>query len=181
MLPLTLTLAQVLLVWLEMGRQMYPPGIRRNAAYHVARYQEGGMPIDPIRPAPLTLAFKVAIVLNLPAVFAGALVAAALSLESDLSLLWASTLFVPLLWFGIGRWLDGVFGFRPRPARLPSPWRGFWVLLSVGFLLLAVSSIAHLDRNFTSDAIWITAALSFWSVLFLAMSGSGYVQRASNA
>jgi len=183
LLPLVLTLVQVLLVSAESEHRVQrPSNILSRTTYRVVNHQEGygTMTTDSVTSRPLTLAFKLSIVLNLPAFFVGALLVAAFSRGSELSALWASTLFVPVLWFGIGRWLDGILGYRVRRLRAPVTWRAFWALLATISLLIGIASVTPLDHHVTDDTIWVSSALILWSMLLLVISASGYIRCSAN-
>jgi hypothetical protein len=177
LLPVAFTFLHMALV---LQAAKHPPhrlsGMNSSAAYHPVEYQEGfSMPRESMAPEPLTPALKVAMLLNLPALLAGLPIAALLLRESDMSLLCASTPFVPLLWFGIGRWVDGLLGFRP--VRAAGPWRGFLTVLSTILLGISIVSVTPINRHRMPDTNWIGTAMILWSALFLAMSASGLVRR----
>lgn len=56
---------------------------------------------------------KLAIVLNLPALVLAIPITLVLFRGSDMGLLDASVPFAPLVWYGIGRWLDRLLGYTP--------------------------------------------------------------------
>jgi hypothetical protein len=177
LLPVAFTFLHMALVF---EAATHPPhrlsGMHTPAAYHPVEYQESlSMPTESMEPEPLTPALKVAMVLNLPALLAGIPIAAFFLHESDMSLLCASTPFVPLLWFGIGRWVDGLLGYRP--VRAAGPWRGFLTVLSAFLLCISIVSVTPINRHHMPDTNWIGTALILWSALFLAMSASGLVRR----
>jgi hypothetical protein len=180
LLPVALTLMHLVLV---LDAAMHLPhrlsGVHSPQAYHTVEYQEGiTMPTEAIEPKPLTPAMKVALVLNLPALLAGGPIAAFLFHESDMSLLCASTVFVPPLWYGIGCWVDGFLGYRP--VRESRPWRGFWTVLSAILFCVSIVSVTPINHHRLPDKYWIGTALILWSALFLVISASGFVRRSAN-
>jgi hypothetical protein len=181
LLPVLFTLAHVALLFYGAAHQEHTlSNVQRESAYHRLRYQEGAdIPWENKEPMPLTSEQKIAILLNLPAMFAAIPIAVVFFRGSDTGLLYAPLPFVPLLWYGIGRWLDRLLGHIPVSRRIHKTWRGLFAALSVGLLCLSIASITPLNHHRTGDTYWVGLALILWSALFLAMSMSGFVSKGS--
>jgi hypothetical protein len=182
LLPLTFTLVHLLLVLYAATHQPSRlSGIPRQSAYRVVEYQEDpGVPWHPIpEPRPLTAVEKVAILLNLPAVLAAIPIAAVFFRGSDLGSLYASVPFVPLVWYCIGRWLDGLLGYVARSHVVPRVWSGLFAVLSTGLLTISVLTVTPPNHHRTND-YWVGTALVAWSGLFLAICLSSFYRRPSN-
>ena len=130
-------------------------------------------PISDMPPPPLTAAQKTALVLNLPALF---LCIPALLVFSVGSLL-TSLPFVPLVWYGVGRWLDKLMGYVPQPRQLRRKWRWLFAILSAILVCLGIATITPINHHPTLNAYWVAAALILWSGLFLVISTSGSIRR----
>ena len=76
-----------------------------------------------MEPPPLKPVQKIALILELPAMFVAMLIGAVLFPRNDTAWLYTSILLVPLVWYGVGRWLDGLLGYGDR-LRLPQILRG---------------------------------------------------------
>jgi hypothetical protein len=178
LLPIAFTVLHLLLVLYAATHQPHVVGLHSKVFYRAADYQEGpSIRTELIEPAPLSLVMKLAIVIDLPAFIASVPIAAFLFRESEMSLLYVSTFFVPLLWYGIGRWLDGVLGYRIRPAGEPGSWSALWAALSAIFLCIGIAAITPVNHHRTPDTYWIGTALSLWSTLFLVIAASRFVHR----
>jgi len=109
-LPLLFTVVHIsLLVYSQ--RQPYRSSGSAPNKYRLVVYQEDTPKWEPIEPIPLTTAQKVSLLLNLPSLIFAIPFAAILHDETDTGLLYAALPFVPIIWYGIGRWIDGVLGF----------------------------------------------------------------------
>jgi hypothetical protein len=120
---------------------------------------------------PLTITQKLGILLNLPAVLMAAPIVVVFFRESDLALLYVSLPFVPLVWYGIGRWIDRLLGYIPPLRRIRRTWRGLFTFLSAGLLCISVVTVTPLNHHRERDTYWNGAALILWSSLAVAISG----------
>jgi hypothetical protein len=141
--------------------------------YRLVAYQEEAIPWLPTEPKPLTQPQKVAIVFNLPALLISIPIAAVFFHGSDMGLLYGSLPFVPIIWYGVGRWLDGLAGYIPRPRVLHSTVRRCFAGICLFFLIMGILSITPLNHHRTNDVYWPMSALILWSALFIAISLSG--------
>jgi hypothetical protein len=182
LLPAAFTLVHfVLVLHAAPHRPHRLSGAESDSAFRAAEYQEGGaMPTEPIEPEPLTPMLKLAVVLNLPAFIAAAPLAVFLFHESELSLLYASAAFVPPLWYGIGRWLDGLLGYVGRSHFVPRVWSGLFSVVSASLLTVSVLTVTPLNHHRSIDTYWVGTALIVWSGLFLAICLSSFYRRPSN-
>ncbi len=166
LLPLIFTAMHLILV---LGAAAHPSRASADepASFRSVAYQEG-TDWKPMEPRPLSPAQRLAMVINLPALLLGIPIAATMFTGSDMALLYAATPFVPLLWYGIGRWLDIRLGFLPHSMhRLASRLlRGGLVFLAGVFLLAAVVTMTH---HRIADTYWIGSALILWSAVFFTM------------
>ena len=171
LLPIIFTLVHVVLTVCVATTEAHPQrSMHSEVLFRDVAFQEGtGIPMDAIEPRPLIPAMKVAVVLNLPAFFAGALVASVLLSGSELSLMYATSPFVLLLWYGIGRWLDGILGYRPPSIRKTNRWNGIAVLLSGGLLCLSILVVTPMNHHRTPDTYWMGTASILWSILLLSI------------
>jgi hypothetical protein len=117
--------------------------------------QEGAVQWDPrYIDGPPPRGFTIAWALNLPAVVpavlillpAGMLLRHLASFASDLLAVGSIGVFVPLIWYGVGWWIDDRRGrFPPKLFTLPNPWQGILVaialLLSLPTLVIGIISL----------------------------------------
>jgi hypothetical protein len=88
------------------------------------KYQEGvGVPMQSLEPPPLKPIQKMALILELPVMFFAILVGAVVLHQNENAWMYLSIVFVPFLWYFIGRWLDGLLGYIAR-LRIPPTLRG---------------------------------------------------------
>jgi len=141
-LPLAFTLIHVVLFWFLLAYQPHAVNmVSHDAGYRSVAYQEdiGGVPIETFRePPPLKPVQKIALILELPAMFVAMLIGAVFYPRSETAWLYASVPLVPLVWYAIGRWLDGLFGYS---ARLRLPWilRRLLAVPAVGILVVSMA------------------------------------------
>ena len=148
-------------------------------AYHPVAYQEdSSVRWEPMEPKPLLPAQKIAILLNLPALFLAIPVALMFFHGDDMASLYAAVPFVPLVWYGVGRWLDGLFGYVSRPHAVPR-WSGLFAVLSTGLLILSVLMVTPANHHRRPDTYWVGTALVVWSALFVTISLSCFYRRPS--
>ncbi len=177
-LPLLLTLVHVALLLYTAQRQQPPVSGSAPNKYRLVVYQEEPpLKWESIEPKPLTTAQKFSLLLNLPSLFLAIPFAAILLHGTDMGLLYAAMPFVPITWYGIGRWIDGLLGYVRKRWWLPRSLSGFTALLSAGLLVLSACTVTPLNHHRRSDTYWAGAALILWSGLSLAMSLSSFYRR----
>ena len=79
--------------------------------------------MEPMERKPLTSAQKLAILLNLPAMALGIPIALAFFYGNNIASLYGAVPFVPLVWSGVGRWLEGPLGHISPLQRERRTWR----------------------------------------------------------
>jgi hypothetical protein len=177
-LPLLLTLVHVSLVVSSHQRRPHRSSGSEPNEYRVAVYQEEP-PVkwESFEPKPLTTEQKFSLLLNLPSLFLGIPFAAILHYETDIGMLYAALPFVPITWYGIGSWIDGMFGFVRKRWWLPRSLSGFAAFLATGLLVLSACTVTPLNHHRQPDTYWTGTALILWSGLSLAMSLSSFYRR----
>jgi hypothetical protein len=133
-------------------------------------------PISDMPPKPLTVAQRTFLVLNLPALLLSVPVVMLISSNKEFPSLYASLPFVPLVWYFVGRWIDGLMGYLPQPRRIRKL-RWLLVLLFALLLCLGIASVTLVNHHRTGDEYWLLASLIGWSGLFFVISISGLVRR----
>jgi len=173
--PLAFTLIHVVLVWYSLPHQ---PHVVRMAScdsgYRPVAYQEGisGVPMETFgEPPPLTPVQKIAIILELPAMFVAMLIGALLFPRNDAAWLYTSVPLVPLVWYAIGRWFDGLLGYGPR-LRLPPILRGLLTVSAYFVFLVSMAGLTPLYHHRTADSYWLFSGLVLWSGICLTMMTS---------
>jgi hypothetical protein len=161
-LPVCLTLLYAILISAANRQEQ---AMRNNLRLRPPQSAVSDLP--PYRPP---VAAQWALAVNLPAVVASLPV---------LLMLWKSSpsnpitymvigLFVPLLWFLVGRWLDRVLGLLPakrRPQRSPLAVLGFVGFLAIdGFVVFVMVNERFYELNFTM--IGMVAWLAFAALWF---------------
>lgn len=125
--------------------------------------------------------FKIALALSMPAVIAGSLLSIFVP-HMDCTLnIGLSTVFVPFLWFAIGKWFDELrsgAAFSVRKAlKIGAPGR---LLLRAGagfFFLLSVFGLSTIDHHRTNESNFFFAVSLIWSCCYIA--GSIWTERRS--
>lgn len=137
----------------------------------VIQEEEQTVSFQPMAPAAVSFPMMAAFILNLPALFLGMMLAAIVRWsESDATFIGCSVLFVPLVWFGIGKWVDvQIAPMEPKRKRI---WGlvGQWALRVVAALgIIAWFSYrggweGQDDPTSVPIALWSTWYLfcSFW-------------------
>ena len=130
-----------------------------------------------VPPKPFSIALKASIVLNLPALLMSIPIRMFFPTTSDTSTFLASLPFVPLVWYGVGLWLDRLIGNvalprNPRPTR-----RRTAAKTAVIFLCLGIMTISPLHRHREPNAYWSGGAVILWSTLFLGINATGLVEK----
>jgi hypothetical protein len=173
-LPLAFTLIHVVLVWFSPEHQSRAVRmVFRASGYRAVAYQEGvGVPMEAFgEPPPLKPVQKIAVILELPAMFVAMLIGAVLFPRNDAAWLYTSVPFVPLVWYAIGRWLDGLLGYRARLC-LPRILRGLLTVLAYLVLLMSMAGLTPLYHHRTADTYWMFSGLMLWSGICLTMMNS---------
>src|SRR5215469_7288598 len=130
-LPVLFTLVHVSLLVYTHQRQPYRSSASAPNKYRLVMYQEEPfVKWESIEPKPLTTAQKVSSLLNLPSLFLAIPFVAILRAETDMGMLYAALPFVPITWYGIGRWIDGMLGFIRERWWLPRSLSGFIAFLA---------------------------------------------------
>jgi hypothetical protein len=174
-LPLLFTLVHVsLLVYTHQQQPYRSSGSAANRHRLVVYQEESPVKWVPIEPRPLTTAMKVSLLLNLPSLFLALPFAATLHHETDIGMLYAALPFIPIIWYGIGRWIDGMLGFIRKRWLLPRSLSGFIASLATGLLALSALTVTPINHHRQPDTYWAGTALILWSALFLAMSLSSF-------
>jgi hypothetical protein len=127
--------------------------------------------ISDLQPYRTPLAAQWALAINLPAVIASMPVFLMIwkisPHVSDLVIYAIIGLFVPLLWFLVGRWLDNVLGLLPaksNPKRSPLAVLGCVSFLAIdGFVVFVMVNERFYELNFMGMVVWLGfAALWFY-------------------
>jgi len=127
--------------------------------------------MEAIEPSPLKPVQKIALILELPALFLATLIGAALFPRNDTAWMYASIPLVPLLWYAIGKWLDGLLGYSAR-LRLPRILRKLLAVPAGVVLCVSMAGLTPLYHHRTADTHWVITGLMFWSGLCLTMMTS---------
>ena len=179
LLPLLFTLLHAaILLYAWQQRQERFSSLDGDSYYRQASYQENSVKFE-LEPKPLTRAKKLATLLNLPALVLAIPIAIAFH-ANDVGLLGAAVPFVPILWYLIGRWLDGILGYVERSHVVPRVWSGLFAVVSTGLLTVSVLTVTPLNHHRTTDTYWVGTALALWLGLFLAVCLSSFYRRPSN-
>ena len=169
LLPILFVLTHVaLLFFTSAGQHVMTPSDVDSASYP---------PISDMPPAPLTVAQKAALVLNLPALILSIPVVLAFSRSSNVGSLVASLPFVPLVWYGVGRWVDRLVGYVPQPSQLRRKWSWVFAIISAILVCLGIATLTPINHHRTSDTYWFAAALTLWSGVSLVISTSGFIRQ----
>lgn len=170
-LPLVFTAIDIALVL--MGAQQIRTVARssQDMVYHAAAYQEDGGAIAKqfSEPPALKPAEKIAILLDMPAFTIPALIAAFLFPQSEMAAFYLSIPMVPFLWYGIGRWLDGILGYMRR-LHLHRTLRGLVGILGAGLFCVSAMVFTPAYHHRTADTYWIGSGMMLWSGLGLAIA-----------
>src|SRR5689334_21286519 len=166
-LPLMFTLIHVVLVW-SSAHQPHSASIGfGDSGYRSVAYQEdSSVSVELYERPPLKPLQKIALILELPAMFVAMLISAVLFPRNETAWLYTSIPFVPLVWYAIGRWLDGLFGYGNR-LRLPRRLRGLIAVPAGVLLCLSLAGFTPLYHHRTADTYWMFSGLVLWSGLCL--------------
>lgn len=180
-LPLLFTLVHVSLLVYTQQRQPHRSSREAPNKCRLVIYQEEPpLKWESMEPRSLTTTQRVSLLLNLPSLFLAIPFVAILDQETDTGMLCAAVIFVPITWYGIGRWIDGMLGFVKKRWWLPRSLSGFIAFLATGAVVLGACMVTPIDHHRTPDTYWIGTALILWSGLFLAMSLSSFYRRPRN-
>lgn len=176
-LPILLTLIHICFVWSARSVQSHAlHGFHTVAQYQPVKYQEGvGVPMQSLEPPPLKPIQRMALVLELPAMFLAIMIGAVVLHQNENAWMYLSIAFVPFLWYLIGRWLDGLLGFVAR-LRIPRVLRGFLNVVAIFILGVSIAGLTPLYHHRTADTYWVFTGLTLWSGLCLAMMFSCVAQ-----
>jgi hypothetical protein len=168
--PLVFTLIHVSLVWFSLAHQAHTRTMGfDNSGYGSVEHQEGSnATVQLFEPPPLKPVQKIALILELPAMFVATLFAAVLFPLNETAWLYTSIPFVPIVWYAIGRWLDGLLGYRAR-FRVPKILRGLLAVPAGVVLCLSLVGFTPLYHHRTVDTYWMFGGLVFWSGLCITM------------
>jgi len=122
-------------------------------------------------PPPLKPVQKMALIIELPAMFVAMLFGAVLFPRNEAAWLYISVTLVPLVWYAIGRWIDGLLGYSARLS-LPRILRRLLSVIAIGVLFLSTAGLTPLYHHRTADTYWIFSGLVLWSGLALAIMSS---------
>jgi hypothetical protein len=169
-LPLAFTLIHVVLVWFSVPPQPHAASnIFRESGYRSASHQEGiGVPTETMEPPPLKPVQKIAVIAELPAMFVAMLIGAVLFPRHETAWLYTSIPLVPLVWYSVGKWLDGLLGYCARVC-LPQFLRGLLAIPATGVLSVSLAGLTPLYHHRTADTYWMFGGLVLWSGLCVAM------------
>jgi hypothetical protein len=168
--PVVLTLIHIVLIWFAQTHPSASPHI--VSQYRPVAYQEGdGAPMEVVEPPSLKPVRKIALILELPAMFVATLIGAVLFPLNETAWLFTSIPFVPLVWYVIGRWLDGLLGYCAR-LRLPRILRTLLAVPAGLVLCVGLAGFTPLYHHRTADTYWMFSGLVLWSGLCLTMTTS---------
>jgi hypothetical protein len=172
-LPLVFTAVHIALVWSTLPRQSQEStNLRPELAYLLVVFQEGtSVPIEMSEPPPLKPWQKIAAILDLPAMFVAMLTVSVLFPRNELASMYASVVLAPLVWYGVGRWVDGLLGYIP-PWRISRSLRRVFFFLFSTVLCVSIAGVTPLYHHRTADSYWIFAGLILWCGLCLAITAS---------
>ncbi len=169
LLPIVFTLLHVVLIWFAQTTPHEQSQIHRDSKPQSLAYQPGtDIPVELFEPRPLKPAQKIALVVELPAMFLAGLISAVLLPRNDWAWMYLSIPLVTLLWYSIGRWLDGLLGYIVR-LQLPQTLRGLLSIAAVGVLCVSMAGLTPLYHHRTPDTYWVITGLALWSGLCLAI------------
>ena len=124
--------------------------------------------MEAFEPPSLKPVQKIALILELPAMFLAILIGAVLLPQNDTAWMYLSIPLVPLVWYAIGRWLDGLLGDIAR-LRVPRILRGLLSVTAVGALMVSMAGATPLNHHRTPDTYWVLTGIALWSGLCIAI------------
>jgi hypothetical protein len=121
---------------------------------------------------PTSTVFKIAMILSLPAMFVGGIVASFVTHSGQAMDIAFCTILVFPLWYRIGNWFDRERAptAPPQPSPVRDALRGF-ARAAVGFLLaLGIISLTPAYHHRTRETFFFALAYSLWCAGYLACS-----------
>jgi hypothetical protein len=172
-----MTLAHVSLLGIALSGESHwhgPAAATRPPAYQYAAFQEGSTVTFQATEPKASGLIKADAVLNLPALFLGEILAGILQWHGDPALMAVSTVFVPLIWFRIGRSVDEQRGTVSGGSKRASKFR-FAIRLTLRtaasvFLIVALQGLTPAFRHHTSDTDFLFGTLILWCAAYLVCS-----------
>src|SRR5579871_1705835 len=165
-LPLVFTVLHLVLVVFPSSHPFRRSiGVVDNHEYRSATYQEGdGIPMESLANPPLKPAQRIVLILDLPATMVSVLIGMILFPQNDAAWLCLSTAFVPLLWYCVGRWLDGLLGYIER-LHLRRSVRQAFAIAAAGLLCISILGLTPVYHHRTSYSAWVFTGSIFWAAL----------------
>jgi hypothetical protein len=163
-LPVLLLLIHLTILWWDWEQARHHP-------------VDSGPPLVWDVPKPIPVAMKVAASLNLPALLMSVPFKMAFPATSDNKAIFASIPFVPLVWYGIGLWLDRLTGRVALPRRQHPRLRRIVVITTPILLCISIVSMTPLNHHRGTDPYWTGGRMVLWSTLLLGISATGVVEK----
>lgn len=176
-LPLVFTFIHISLIVYTHQRQPYRSSGIARGNYRLVLYQEEPVVTWQIEPKPLTAVQKLSLILNLPSLLLAIPFLLIIHNASDMGMLYSALPFVPITWYAIGRWIDGMLGLVRKHCWFPRSLTGFVAFLASGLLVLSTCTVTPLNHHRRPDTYWIGTGLIVWSGLLLTMSLSSFCRR----
>jgi len=124
--------------------------------------------MEAYEPPSLNPVQKIALILELPTMFLAILIAAFLLPQNEAAWMYLSIPLLPLVWYAIGRWLDGLLGYIAR-LRVPRILRGLLSVTAVGMLVVSMAGVTPMNHHRTPETYWILTSMALWSGLCISM------------
>jgi hypothetical protein len=135
----------------------------------VIQEEEGTVSFEPMTPPP---AVKAAAILNFPAMIGGVLLAGVFHRETDASIIGFSVLFVPLVWYPIGRWVDRQIAGVPAARKAIASHVARWSLRVLAILGL-IACLFSARGGFEGPDNFSYIPIGLWSTSYLFCSFRG--------
>lgn len=171
LLPLVFTAVHVVLIGVGAAQQLTQAGVLDNVELQAVAYQEDGgtLTVPFPEPSPLKPVLRIAILLDLPAFLLAAPLAVSFFPRSEMFPFYVSIPLGPLLWYGVGRWLDGILGYIQR-LHLHRMLRGLIGVPATGLLCVSTVILTPLYHHRTADSYWVGTGMMLWSGLSLTIA-----------
>ena len=124
--------------------------------------------METYEPPSLNPVQKIALILELPAMFLAIPIGALLLPQNETAWMYLSIPLVPLVWYAIGRWLDGLLGYIAR-LRVPAILRGLLSTTALGVLMVSMAGVTPLNHHRTPETSWVLTSMALWSGLCISM------------